>query len=257
MDLTEIDKTYEYYEKRYNLTKMAGDCGISLKYFEGLNSKNKFLVLSKALKDASKINLASFFYGKLFEVSSSIEALLNKVDCLIKLGEYDEAVKFNNIGWELYLEDHEVDSREAGKILSYQKALISFYTEKFHTAETICEDSIIKYKSEEFYYLLCADFIALNNMNGAKKLFSKYSNKFGNPAGFLFEIIVLLLEINFIDKVFDFLTSMFNIKEKQNKIILNHINKYYLFNKNKSILKKYIEKELYSIIKISHPSLVK
>jgi hypothetical protein len=257
MDITEIDKTYDYYEKRYNLTKMAGDCGISIKNFSGLNAKEKFLILSNALKEANKVNLASFFYGKLFEVSCSIEALLNKVECLVKLGEFDEAVKFNNIGWELYLEDHEIDPLYTEKVLTYQKALISFYTDKFHTTETICEEGIIKYKSIEFYCLLCADFIILNNLNSAKKLFKKYSNKFGNQINFLFEIIVLLLEMNFIDKALNFLTGMFDIKEKQNKTILSHINKYYLFNKNKQILKKYLEKELNSIIKSSQPTLVK
>ncbi len=257
MDFTEIDKTYDYYEKRYNLTKMAVDCGISIKYFSNLSSKEKFLVLSGSLKEANKVNLASFFYGKLFEVSCSIEALINKIDCLIKLGEFEEATKFNNIGWELFLEDHEISSNEIEKILSYQKALISFFTEKYHTTETICEDCIIKFKTEEFYYLLTADFIVLNNMVSAKKLFNKYSNKFSNPAKFLFEVIIFLLEINFIDKVFEFLDLLFEIKDKQKKILLGHFNKFYSFNKNKDILKKYLEKELNYLIKNLHSFLVK
>lgn len=42
MDFPEIDKTYEYYEQRYNLSKMAIDCGISQKIFNSLTSKENF-----------------------------------------------------------------------------------------------------------------------------------------------------------------------------------------------------------------------
>ena len=164
MDFPEIDKTYEYYEQRYNLSKMAIDCGISQKIFNSLTSKEKFLSLSYKLKETNKVNLASFFFGKLFEVSGEMEALLNKVDCLIKLSEYEEATRYNNIGWELFLEDPDIDSFESEKILSYQKALISFFMEKYPFSETICEECIIKYKTKEFYHLLCANFIALNNI---------------------------------------------------------------------------------------------
>jgi len=244
MDYTEIDKTYDYYEKRYNLTKMAVDCGISSKYFNSLDSKEKFLALSHKLKESNKVNLASFFFGKLFEVSGDIESLINKIDCLTRLGEYEEATRFNNIGWELFLEDPDINSYETEKILSYQKGLIAFYLDKYRTTETICEECIIKFKSEEFYYLLCADFIALNNINSAKKLFNKYCNKFGNPIEFLLETFVLLLDVNYLEKAIEFMDFMFNISEKQKKGIINNINKYYSFNKNKMVLKKYFEKEI-------------
>ncbi len=244
MEFTEIDKTYDYYEKRYNLSKMALDCGISIKHFNNLSSKEKFLILSYKLKESNKINLASFFFGKLFEVSGEVEALINKIDCLIRLGEYDESIRFNNIGWELYLEDPNINPVEIEKILFYQKALISFYLEKYYTSQTICEDCIIKFNSEEFYYLLCANFIVLNNVSFAKKLFNKYSTKFGSSVKFLLEVFVLLLDINFLDYAIDFADNVFKITEKQKKGIVLQVNKYYSFNKNKTLLKKFFEKEI-------------
>ena len=244
MDFPEIDKTFEYYEQRYNLSKMAIDCGISFKIFNSLSSKEKFLALSYKLKESNKVNLASFFFGKLFEVSGEIEALLNKIDCLTKLGEYEEAVRFNNIGWELFLEDPDIDPYETEKILSFQKALISFLMEQYHISESICEESIIKFKTKEFFFLLCANFIALNNTESAKKFFTKYCNKFDNPNDFLIEVFIHLLDINLLEKAMDFSESLFNINEKQKKGIINQINKYYSFDKNKETLKKYFEKEI-------------
>ncbi|HPO49859.1 MAG TPA: hypothetical protein PLO89_05985, partial [Spirochaetota bacterium] len=200
MEFTEIDETYSLYERRYNLTKMAFEAGIVDEGFNDLSSKDKFLLLSYKLKETNKINLASFFFGKLFEISFEIEALINKIDCLIELGEYDEAGRFNNIGWELFLEDPTVNSFEVEKKLSVQKALISFYTEKYHLAEIVCEESIIKFKSKEFYYLLCADFIALSNYESAKKFFEKYGDKFESKTNFLIEVFLHLLSINLIEK---------------------------------------------------------
>lgn len=244
MDFTEIDKTYDYYERRYNLSKMATDCGIPNKNFTPLNSKEKFLTLSYKLKDSNKINLASFFFGKLFEVSGEMEALLNKIDCLIELGEFEEAVRYNNIGWELFLEDPEADPYATEKTLAYQKALIFFYTEKYHSTETLCEESIIKFKSEEFYHLLCADFVVLNNFRSAKKFYQKYNNKFGDNSKFFLEIFIHLLDINLLEKAIDFLKLMFKVNDKQKKSVINNINKYYSLNKSKVILKKMFDKEI-------------
>lgn len=244
MDFSEIDKTFDYYEQRYNLSKMAIDCGIPNKIFNNLSSKEKFLALSYKLKEANKINLASFFFGKLFEVSGEMEALLNKVDCLIKLNEFEEAVRYNNIGWELYLEDPDIDSFETEQILSFQKTEIAFHMEKYHASKTICEECIIKFKSKEFYYLLCANFIAMNQVDSAKKFYNKYCNKFGNSLDFLLEVYIHLLDINFLDKAIDFTDFLFKITEKQKKSIINNFNKYYTFDKNKAALKKYFEKEI-------------
>ena len=244
LDISEIDGTFNLYEKRYNLTKMAQDCGIDEKDFRGLSSKDKFLLLSQKLKESNKINLASFFFGKLFEVSSDIDALINKIDCLIELGEYDEALRFNNIGWELFLEDINADSKNAEKKLQYQKALIAFYTEKYHFAEWVCEESIIKYKSLEFYYLLCADFVALSNITGAKKFYNKYGSKFIEPMDFLLEVFIHLLNINMLERGIDFINMICGITKEQRQVISNYINNYYSLNKNKIVLKKLFEKEV-------------
>jgi hypothetical protein len=244
LDYAEIDETFNLYEKRYNLTKMALDSGIPDADFNNLTSKEKFLLLAYKLKDTNKINLASFFFGKLFEISGEIEALLNKIDCLIELGEYEESQRFNNIGWELYLEDPSINYFEVERKLNFQKATISFYTEKYHFAEFVCEESIIKFKSSEFYYLLCADFIALSNYNGAKKFFEKYGSKFGNHMDFIIEVFILLLNINLLDKAVDFMNYMFCISEEQKTEIINYVNNYYSLNKNKSVLKNFFEKEV-------------
>jgi hypothetical protein len=244
IDFTEIDETFNLYEKRYNLTKMASDCGISDKDFKILQSREKFMLLAYKLKETNKINLASFFFGKLFEISGELEALLNKIDCLIELGEYDESLRFNNIGWELFLEDPSINFTDIEKKLSYQKAVISFFTEKYHFAEWICEESIIKFKTEEFYYLLCADFIALSNYDAAKKFFDKYGKKFGSRKDFLLEVFIYLLNINMLDRAIEFINFIIGISEAQKNEIINYVNNYYSLNKNKTVLKSFFEKEV-------------
>jgi hypothetical protein len=244
IDFTEIDETFNLYERRYNLTKMACDCGISDKDFKNFSSREKFLILANKLKETNKINLASFFFGKLFEISGELEALINKVDCLVELGEYDEASRFNNIGWELFLEDPSINFKDIEKKLSYQKAVISFLTEKYHYAEWICEESIIKFKSEEFYFLLCADFIALSNYESAKKFFDKYGKKFSTQKDFLLEVFIYLLNINLLDRAIEFINFIIGISETQKTEIINYVNNYYSLNKNKTVLKSFFEKEV-------------
>jgi len=225
---------------------MAFDAGINYVDFKNLSSKDKFLLLSYKLKEKNKINLASFFFGKLFEISFEIEALLNKIDCLIELGEYDEAMRFNNIGWELFLEDPSVNSFEVEKKLSYQKALIAFYTAKFHFTEIVCEENIIKFKSKEFYHLLLADFVALSNYESAKKFYEKYNNKFGNPNEFLIESAINLLNINFFEKLIDFFRFTFRISEKIKSEIFDFITNHYSFDKNKSDLIVFFEEKVFT-----------
>ena len=249
MEFTEIDETYSLYERRYNLTKMAFEAGIIDEDFNNLTSKDKFLLLSYKLKESNKINLASFFFGKLFEISFEMEALINKIDCLIELGEYDEAMRFNNIGWELFLEDPTVNSFEVEKKLSFQKAIVSFYTGKYHFAEIVCEESIIKFKSKEFYYLLCADFIALSNYDSAKKFFEKYGCKFNTQTDFLIEVFIHLLNVNLTDKAMDFVGFIFGISDKQKNSIVGYINNNYSFNKSRAILKSFFEKEIFVSVK--------
>jgi len=244
MDLTELDKTFDYYEKRYNLSKMAIECGIPLKSFNSLNSKEKFLKLSFKLKESNKTNLASFFFGKLFEVSQNFEALINKIECLINLQEYEEAIRYNNIGWELLYEDSDINPEEYEKVLSFQKAMISFYIERYHPCEQLCEENIIKFKANEFYYLLCANFIASDNLKSAIKLFNKYSKKFDSSLNFLIEVLVYILNVNLLDKAIVFIDNLFDLNENQKKEIINIANKYYAFSKNKSIIINYFHNEL-------------
>jgi hypothetical protein len=244
MDHAEIDETFNFYERRYNLTKMAMDCGISDKDFKKLNSRDKFMSLSYRLKGANKINLASFFFGKLFEVSGEMEALLNKIDCLVELGEYDEAIRYNNIGFELVLEDPEIEVEAVSCRLNIQKALIAFYTEKYNPAKWICEEGIIRFKEQSFYHILCAVFVANGDSVNGVKLFSKYGDRFGDPVKFLLEVFVNLLDNNLQDEAINFVCSQYKFSSRQKKQILDYINNYYYLNKDKSILEKYFTDDM-------------
>ena len=121
-DTANLDEAYLLYEERYNLTKLAEESGLDMDKFQAFSSKEKFFTLAYKLKDTEHFHLASFFFNKLFEILQSMEALLNKIDCLIILGEFEEAFRFNCLGFELFLElDEEtplIDDIE--KTLSYQ-----------------------------------------------------------------------------------------------------------------------------------------
>lgn len=243
MDITELDKTFDYYEKRYNLSRMASECGIPLKNFNSLSSRDKFLHLSYKLKESKKINLASFFFGKLFEISMDFEALINKIDCLINLQEYEEAIRYNNIGWELLYEDIDIEPHQYEAALSFQKALISFYIERYQISEQICEESIIKFKTKDFYCLLCATFIASDNIKSAVKLFLKYSKKVENYASFLSEVVMYLFNINAIDKTISFIEQIATLDEEDKKDIINISNKYFTLNRDKDIILDFFKKK--------------
>ena len=124
-----------------------------------------------------------------------MEALLNKIDCLIILGEFEEAFRFNCLGFELFLElDEEaplIDDIE--KTLSYQKAIILFSSGRYAECCTICENNIIKFEQKTFFPLLCASLIANKNTESAIKLFRRFQNN--KPHTFLAEVAVLLLSI--------------------------------------------------------------
>ncbi len=242
-DISKIDETYIVYEKRYELTKLARESGIDIDYFNMLKSRDKFLNLSYRLRDTNRVHLASFFFGKLFEISGDLEALLNKVDCLIELGEFEEAFRFNCLGYELYLEDPDIDSKAVEKRISYQKALIAFSTEKYHVAEWVCEENIIKYDEKGSYFLLCAVFVALSDYKSAKKFYEKYAHKFTDKLDFTIEVLIRLLNINALEKGLEFVSITNDMNSEQKNAFINYINKYYISNKNKTVLRQFFEKE--------------
>ncbi len=243
-ETNEIDKIYEFYQNRYNLLKMATECNIPIKFFESLSSRDRILYLSNRLKEIGKVNLASFFYGKLFEATMDIDALLCKIDCLIDLSEFEEAFRLNQTGWEIYLEVYGFNRDFVEKKLTFQKGLIAFYTGKFFLSKSICEESILQYKSPEFFHLLAANMIALSMSMESLKLLNKYAHKFSTIEEFTLEIIVFLLNAGHNDKSLDFLNSIYNLSPQQRGKINDFIDKYYSFNHNKSVLKEYINKEI-------------
>lgn len=239
-----LEEAYTIYEKRYNLTKLAEESGIKNEDFEKMSAKEKFFVLSYRLKDSEHFHLASFFFSKLFEISQSMEALLNKIDCLIILGEFEEAYRFNCLGFELFLENFEVSPEKAERILSYQKAIILFSSEKFHEASDICENNIIKFEQKDSYPLLSAILIAKNDFSGARRIFTRYSYKFHSPYDFLAETSFLLLSINKIDHCVDFVVHICDLCNTTKAEIRSHLSTVYSSSKNKNTLKNFFEQEL-------------
>lgn len=244
MDLSEIDRVYALYDKRYNLDKMAVINGLPEKQYKLLSSRDKFIVLSKKLREVSKVNLASFFFGKLFEVSNDLTALMNKIDCLIELGEYDEAIKYNNIACELYLEDENVNPAEVEDKIRIQHSTLLFYTGKNETARWYCEENIIDYNIKELYYLLFAIMIATEDFAGAGRLFDKYGSITGDKIDFITEALIHLLNVNKFKEGMNFIRTIYQFTPDQQEAITRHVNGYSPVNKNRTIIKDFFVKEV-------------
>lgn len=237
-----LDEAYLIYEERYNLTKLAEESGLDMKQFQSFSSKEKFFTLAYKLKDTEHFHLASFFFNKLFEILQSMEALLNKIDCLIILGEFEEAFRFNCLGFELFLELDEdnpfIDDIE--KTLSYQKAIILFSSSRYAECNTICENNIINFKQKTFFPLLCASLITNKNIDSAIKLFKRFKND--RPYNFLAEVTILLLSINKASSCIHFLSAISGEKIQKN-VELNLIN-LYKTSKSKSTLENFLKEEI-------------
>lgn len=236
-----LDEAYLIYEERYNLTKLAEESGLDMEKFQSFSSKEKFFTLAYKLKDTEHFHLASFFFNKLFEILQSMEALLNKIDCLIILGEFEEAFRFNCLGFELFLELNEdktlIDDIE--KTLSYQKAIILFSSSRYIECCNICEDNIIKFEQKTFFPLLCAALIANKNIENAIKLFKRFQND--KPHSFLAEVAILLLSINQASSYIDFL-SLITARKIQKETELSLIN-LYKTSKSKLTLENFLKEE--------------
>lgn len=241
-NVVNLDEAYLIYEERYNLTKLAEESGLDMKKFQSFSSKEKFFTLAYKLKDTEHFHLASFFFNKLFEILQSMEALLNKIDCLIILGEFEEAFRFNCLGFELFLELNEdnqfIDDIE--KTLSYQKAIILFSSSRYAECNTICENNIINFKQKTFFPLLCASLIANKNIDSAIKLFKRFKND--KPHNFLAEVAILLLSINQASSCINFL-SVISGKNFQKNVELNLVN-LYKTSKSKLILENFLKEEI-------------
>lgn len=237
-----LDEAYLIYEERYNLTKLAEESGLDMKKFQSLSSKEKFFTLAYKLKDTEHFHLASFFFNKLFEILQSMEALLNKIDCLIILGEFEEAFRFNCLGFELFLELNEnsplIDDIE--KTLSYQKAIILFSSSRYTKCNTICENNIINFNQRTFFPLLCASLIAEKNINNAVKIFKRFKND--KPYNFLSEVAILLLSVNQASLCMNFL-SVISGKSFQKNTELNLTN-LYKTSKSKLTLETFLKEEI-------------
>lgn len=237
-----LDEAYLIYEERYNLTKLAEESGLDMEKFQSLSSKEKFFTLAYKLKDTEHFHLASFFFNKLFEILQSMEALLNKIDCLIILGEFEEAFRFNCLGFELFLELNEnnplIDDIE--KTLSYQKAIILFSSSRYAECNSICENNIINFNQKTFFPLLCASFVAEKDIDSAVKLFKRFKND--KPYNFLSEVSILLLSINQASLCINFL-SVVSGKSFRKETELNLTN-LYKTSKSRLTLETFLKEEI-------------
>lgn len=237
-----LDEAYLIYEERYNLTKLAEESGLDMKKFQSFSSKEKFFTLAYKLKDTEHFHLASFFFNKLFEILQSMEALLNKIDCLIILGEFEEAFRFNCLGFELFLELNENNplTDDIEKTLSYQKAIILFSSSRYAECNAICENNIINFRQKTFFPLLCASLIAEKNIDNAVKLFKRFKND--RPHNFLAEVAILLLSINQASSCMNFLSAISG-KNFQKSTELSLIN-LYKTSKSKLTLENFLKEEI-------------
>lgn len=238
-----IDEAYASFEKRFDLKNIASESGIEIEDYNALSVKDRCITLGYKLKETSRVHLASFLFEKAFEITSDVEALLNKIDCLIILGEFEEAYRYNCMGYELYLEDMSVEPLEVEKVLSYQKAIIYFSSEKLDFAEVICEENIIKFEQKESYILLTAVFIASKDYSKAMRIFTRYASKAESQEDFLADVIILLLTIAKNESLADFLMILLDKDKSEKAAMKSYLNNFHLASRNRELLKNYLSEQ--------------
>lgn len=210
MNLTNNQNELSLFYKKYS--KDFADLAFYYKIndFDSLSIKDKILVLAHRLKKEKRFNFASFLFDKLFTTFTSMNALINKIECLISMGKFEKALHFNNIAFELFLEIDDSDSIEnIEKTLAYQKAKIYFLSSNLRLTANICEDYILKAKQKRFFTLLCATLIALEDFCSAEKLLTRFLSQVHN---FLAETLFCLHSINQTHKFTTFVKSTKKLK---------------------------------------------
>ncbi len=198
----ELNLFYEKYSKDF--TDLALYYKIS--NFAALSTKDKISALAHKLKKEQRFSFASFLFDKLFTTFMSIEALANKIECLISMNKFENALQLNNIAFELFLETEISDNTDnIEKALAYQKAKIYFLSANFAQCLSVCENYIIKSRQKRFFTLLCATLIALGNFEDAEKLLKRFHNQLYN---FLAEALIHMHSINQINTFIDFIKSI-------------------------------------------------
>lgn len=216
-DKNELNLFYEKYSKDF--ADLALFYNIS--NFTTLSLKDKISVLAHKLKAEKRFNFAGFLFDKLFTTFLSMNALINKIECLIAVGKLEKALHFNDIAFELFLEMEDVGNIEnVEKALAYQKAKIYFLSSNFVQTSHICENYIVKAKQKRFFTLFCATLIVQGDFNNAEKLLKRFHNQIHN---FLAETILHLASINRITNFADFIKSTKNLRINNIQTLITNI----------------------------------
>lgn len=221
MNLTNNQNELCLFYKKYS--KDFADLALyyNISNFATLSTKDKIFALAYELKKEQRFSFASFLFEKLFTTFMSIDALVNKIECLISMNKFEDALHLNNIAFELFLETENSDNTDnMEKALAYQKAKICFLLSNFAQSSSICENYIVKSKQKRFFTLLCAALIASENFENAKKLLKRFYNQSYN---FLSEILIHLHSINQINTFIDFIKSIETLKINNEQFLIANI----------------------------------
>ena len=242
MNLTNNQNELSLFYKKYS--KDFADLAFyyNISDFDSLSIKDKILVLAHRLKKEKRFNFASFLFDKLFTTFTSMNALINKIECLISMGKFEKALHFNNIAFELFLEIEDSDNIEnIEKTLAYQKAKIYFLSSNLILTANICEDYIIKAKQKRFFTLLCATLIALGDFSSAEKLLTRFLSQAHN---FLAETLFCLHTINKTHAFMAFIKSTKKLEINNERFLTKNIEMLTVKNDDFQAIDKLLRQEI-------------
>lgn len=246
----ELNSFYEKYSKDF--TDLAFYYNID--NFSSLPVKDKIYALACRLKKEQRFSFASFLFDKIFTTSMSIDALANKTECLISMNKFEDALKLNNIAFELFLETDNFDNSDnMEKNLAYQKARIYFLSLNFAQSSSVCENYIIKSRQKRFFTLFCATLIAQGSFKDAQKLLKRFYNQLHN---FLSETLILLHSINRVNAFIDFVKSAETLEINNEQFLTENIEALISEPDTIQAIEKLLKQEIIFRGKTSSPALI-
>lgn len=222
--------------------------------FAALSTKDKIFALADELKKERRFSFASFLFEKLFTTFMSIDALINKIECLVSMNKFENALYLNNIAFELFLETENTDNTDnMEKTLAYQKAKICFLSSHFIQCSSICENYIVKSKQKCFFSLFCAALIVMENFEDAKKLLKRFHNQSYN---FLSEIVVHLHSINQTNTFINFIKSIETLKISNEQFLIANIEALIYEQNGIEAIEKLLKQEIIFLGNTNKPTLI-
>lgn len=246
----ELNLFYEKYSKDFADLAFYYNIG----NFTSLSTRDKIYALAHKLKKEQRFSFASFLFDKIFTTFMSIEALANKIECLISMNKFENALHLNNIAFELFLETEDSDSADnMEKNLAYQKARIYFLLLNFAQSSFVCENYIIKSRQKRFFTLFCATLIAQGNFKDAEKLLKRFYNQLYN---FLSETLILLHSINQASTFIDFVKSAETLGINNEQFLIADIEVLISKPDNIQVIEKLLKQEIIFCDKTNKPALI-